>query len=98
MIIPVLGYSGKQPSPLMDRVSVAGWLPLGVQTVLEARDRAAARLVESLPVVHEVHEESRQNRTDGPTFFSCHAAHFAEQIGVESIPNVTFVFMPALRI
>jgi hypothetical protein len=68
----------------MDRVSDAGWLPLEVETVPEARERAAASPVARLLVAHEASEETRQKRTDGPAFFSRQDTRFAEQVRVDS--------------
>jgi len=68
----------------MDRVSIAGSLPLEVETVPQATERTAASPLERLAVAHQASEEIRQKRTDGPAFFSRQDARFAEQVGIDS--------------
>jgi len=79
----------------MDGMSVAGWRPLEVETVPEARERAAASSMERLSVAHEPSDEIRQKRTDGPTFFSREDARFAEQVGVDSQRHFALHSTPA---
>jgi hypothetical protein len=69
---------------LVDRVSIAGWLPLKIETVPEAGERAATSLVKRLPVAQETSEEIGQKRTNGPALFRGEGARFAENVGVDS--------------
>jgi hypothetical protein len=68
----------------MKRIARAAWGPSQVETVPQARERAAPSLDEGLPAADNVRQESGQKRTDGPAFFGRDDARFAEQVGVDS--------------
>jgi hypothetical protein len=65
-------------------MSIAGWLPLEVEAVPQARERAAPSLNEGLPAADKVCQQSGQKRTDRPALFGRDDARFAEQVGVDS--------------
>ncbi len=65
-------------------MSIAGWLPLEVEAVPQARERAAPSLNEGLPAADKVRQQSGQKCTDRPAFLGRNDARFPEQVGVDS--------------
>src|SRR5687767_1262334 len=75
---------------LMELVARLGRRPLQVETLAQPGERAAARLVESLPFPHDRFQTVSQKGTDRPSLLGGQHAGLAEQVSVEFERHVGF--------